>query len=61
VTPELETKRLILRPLELADAKQIQVLFPYWEIVRYLTNRVSWPYPPDGALTHLRDVTPARG
>jgi RimJ/RimL family protein N-acetyltransferase len=57
VTPELETKRLILRPLELADAEQIQVLFPHWEIVRYLTNRVSWPYPPDGSLTHLRDVT----
>lgn len=57
VTPDLETKRLILRPLELADAEQIQVLFPQWEIVRYLTNRVSWPYPPDGTLTHLRDVT----
>jgi ribosomal-protein-alanine N-acetyltransferase len=56
VTPELETKRLILRPFELADAEQIQVLFPHWEIVRYLTNRVSWPYPPDGALTHFRDV-----
>jgi ribosomal-protein-alanine N-acetyltransferase len=57
VAPELETKRLILRPLELADAEQIQILFPHWEIVRYLTNRVSWPYPPDGSLTHLRDVT----
>jgi ribosomal-protein-alanine N-acetyltransferase len=24
--------------------------------VRYLTNRVPWPYPPDGALTYFRDV-----
>lgn len=53
--PELETKRLILRPLELADADQIQILFPQWEIVRYLARRVPWPYPPDGALTFIRD------
>ncbi len=30
----LETSRLILRPLELADASQAQLLFPQWEIVR---------------------------
>jgi [ribosomal protein S5]-alanine N-acetyltransferase len=55
VTPELETKRLILRPLEMADADQMQILFPQWEIVRYLA-RVPWPFPPDGALTFIRDV-----
>ena len=27
LTPELETRRLILRPLELADAEQAQVQF----------------------------------
>ena len=51
-----ETRRLLLRPLELADARQIQKTFPQWEIVRFLLNRVPWPYPPDGALQHLRDV-----
>jgi ribosomal-protein-alanine N-acetyltransferase len=56
VTPELETPRLVLRPLEMADAAHFQVLFPHWEIVRYLTRKVPWPYPPDGALTHFRDV-----
>jgi [ribosomal protein S5]-alanine N-acetyltransferase len=56
VTPELETKRLILRPLELTDADQIQKIFPQWEIVRYLTNRIPWPFPVDGAVTHFRDV-----
>lgn len=55
-TPTLETARLLLRPLELADAEQIQRAFPQWEIVRHLAARVPWPYPPDGALTFLRDV-----
>ena len=51
----LKTSRLILRPLELSDADQIQVLFPQWEIVRYLSKVVPWPYPPDGALAYIRD------
>jgi RimJ/RimL family protein N-acetyltransferase len=53
---EGRTKRLILRPLEMADAPQIQREFPHWEIVRYLLNRVPWPYPPDGALQYCRDI-----
>jgi ribosomal-protein-alanine N-acetyltransferase len=56
MTPTLETPRLILRPLELADAEQAQVLFPQWEIVRYLTKAVPWPYPPDGAHQYYRDI-----
>ncbi len=55
-TPSLETRRFLLRPLELADAAQAQILFPQWEIVRFLNSRVPWPYPPDGALTFYRDV-----
>ena len=54
--PTLRTARLILRPLELADAEQVQLLFPKWEIVRYLTAHVPWPYPPDGAYQFYRDV-----
>lgn len=56
MTPTLETARLLLRPIELADADQIQLIFPQWEIVKYLANKVPWPYPPDGALTFLRDI-----
>ncbi len=56
MTPTLETARLLLRPLELADAEQIQAIFPQWEIVKYLANKVPWPYPPDGAITFLRDI-----
>lgn len=55
VTPPLETARLLLRPLEMADAGQIQEIFPQWEIVRYLTGTIPWPYPADGALTFCRD------
>ncbi len=54
--PELATSRLLLRPLELADAGQAQQLFPHWEVVRYLNAIVPWPYPPDGCLTYYRDI-----
>jgi RimJ/RimL family protein N-acetyltransferase len=53
---EGRTKRLILRPLAMADAPQIQREFPQWEIVRYLLKRVPWPYPPDGAEHYCRDI-----
>jgi ribosomal-protein-alanine N-acetyltransferase len=49
--PDLETLRLILKPLEIADSGQIQSLFADWEILRYLTASIPWPYPPDGAYT----------
>lgn len=53
--PVLSTKRLLLRPLELTDAAQIQEIFPQWEVVRYLSSVVPWPYPADGAETFCRD------
>jgi [ribosomal protein S5]-alanine N-acetyltransferase len=56
MTGELQTDRLVLRPLQLADAEQTQRLFPQWEIVKFLNAIVPWPYPPDGALTYYRDV-----
>jgi RimJ/RimL family protein N-acetyltransferase len=56
MTPTLETPRLLLRPLELGDAEQIQKIFPHWEIVRYLATQVPWPYPPDGARAYIRDI-----
>jgi RimJ/RimL family protein N-acetyltransferase len=56
MTPTLETARLLLTPLQLADAEFTQRLFPHWEIVRFLDARVPWPYPADGAHTFYRDV-----
>lgn len=53
VTPELETERLILRPLSSEDAVQIQHVFPRWEIVRYLVASVPWPYPDNAAQNYV--------
>ena len=52
----LETRRLLLRPLQLSDSAQAQAIFPHWEIVRFLNNRVPWPYPLDGVHSYYRDV-----
>lgn len=55
--PMLETERLVLRPLELADAPAVQRTFPQWEIVKHLSSAsIPWPYPPDGAETFIRDI-----
>jgi [ribosomal protein S5]-alanine N-acetyltransferase len=53
---ELHTARLLLRPLQLSDAQQTQLLFPHWEIVKHLNDIVPWPFPADGALTFYRDT-----
>jgi RimJ/RimL family protein N-acetyltransferase len=55
--PGGQTERLILRGLELADADQIQQLFPHWQIVQFLSNAVPWPYPADGASHYCRNVS----
>jgi RimJ/RimL family protein N-acetyltransferase len=54
--PALETKRLILRPLQLDDAEQTQRLFAQWEIVKYLNAQVPWPFPENLAFAHYRDA-----
>jgi [ribosomal protein S5]-alanine N-acetyltransferase len=54
--PVLTTARLILRPLELADASSIQKRFPRWEIVRFLVAEIPWPYPANGAERFVREL-----
>ena len=54
IIPSLHTPRLLLQPLQLADAEQIQPLFGQWEVVRYLNAQVPWPYPADGALGYFQ-------
>jgi ribosomal-protein-alanine N-acetyltransferase len=56
MTGELQTDRLFLRPLQLADVAQTQRLFPQWGIVKFLNARVPWPYPADGVLTYYGDI-----
>jgi RimJ/RimL family protein N-acetyltransferase len=59
---ELSTFRLVLRPLELGDAAQVQPLFAQWEVVKYLNNKVPWPFPEDGVAQYYREVAlPAMG
>jgi len=52
----LETLRLLLKPITLDDAPQIQKLFPQREIVQYLNAVIPWPYPPDGAEYFIREI-----
>lgn len=54
--PKLTTARLLLLPLCMADAPQIQARFPRWEVVRFLSNRIPWPYPVDGASHFIREL-----
>jgi ribosomal-protein-alanine N-acetyltransferase len=58
---ELHTKRLLLRPLQLADAEQAQRLFPQWEIVKFLNSKVPWAYPADRVLNVYRNEIHAKG
>jgi [ribosomal protein S5]-alanine N-acetyltransferase len=51
--PTLHTPRLLLVPVVLEDAEQIEPLFAQWEVVRYLNSVVPWPYPPGGARQFL--------
>lgn len=47
--PVLETRRLRLRPVRHADAPRIQKLLPHYEILRYMSATIEWPYPDDAA------------
>jgi RimJ/RimL family protein N-acetyltransferase len=53
---ELATRRLLLRPLQLSDAQDAQLLFPHWDIVKFLTAAVPWPFPENQAFFQYRDV-----
>ncbi len=53
--PVLKTPRLVLRPLRACDSAAIQKRFPRWEIVQHLSDRVPWPYPPNGAAEHVAE------
>lgn len=55
MTP-LETERLLLQPLTLADAPAIQAAFPVWEVVRWLAAVVPWPYPEDGGEVFVSQI-----
>lgn len=54
-TPPIETRRLLLRAVTLADAPAIQRHFANWNIIQHIGDAVPWPYPADGAERFLTD------
>jgi len=56
MTPELQTARLLLRPIAEDDAGQVQPLFAQWEVVQHLNAKVPWPFPEDGVLIYYREA-----
>ncbi|MDR3687761.1 MAG: GNAT family N-acetyltransferase [Fimbriimonas sp.] len=56
MTTTLETERLVLRPISMDDAPDIQRLFNDWEVVKWLADVVPWPYPDNGAEEFLSRV-----
>lgn len=54
-TPILKTERLILRPISLDDAPNVQKYFGNWEIIQYISNAL-WPYPDGAAEAYIRDI-----
>jgi ribosomal-protein-alanine N-acetyltransferase len=54
--PKLETKRLILKGLELSDAEAYETNFVDYEVIRFLSDKVPWPYPAGGVADFLENV-----
>ncbi len=57
-TPTLTTNRLTLRPIRRSDAVQIQKLFPHFELLKYMSAVIPWPYPANGAQAYLDYIAP---
>lgn len=55
IMPPLSTSRLLLIPLTLVDAPRYQQLIAHWNMVRYITDNMPWPYPATEAERYIRD------
>jgi 8-oxo-dGTP diphosphatase len=58
--PRIETPRLILRAVTLADAPWIERYVSDWEVARH-TARIPHPYPAGGAVDFIRGLDPGDG
>jgi len=45
---ELQSERLLLRPVTLDDIPSYEKHFIDYEVIRHLSNNVPWPYPANG-------------
>ncbi|MBN1117298.1 MAG: GNAT family N-acetyltransferase [Bacteroidales bacterium] len=60
--PEYRTERLILRGVTLADAPSYTEHFVDYDVIRYLSQLVPWPYPEHGVEEYLKNsVLPNQG
>ena len=60
--PSLRTDRLYLRGVTLDDAEAYERHFVNYEVIRYLSDRVPWPYPAGGVRTFFEEfVLPRQG
>jgi RimJ/RimL family protein N-acetyltransferase len=60
--PTFQTARLFLRPVSLSDVKAYQKYFVDYEVVRFLSSAVPWPYPENGVEYFLENlVLPRQG
>ena len=60
--PTFHTARLVLRELCEADASSYEKYFVDYNVVRFLTARVPWPYPQGGVLEYIRtQILPKQG
>ncbi|WP_298281566.1 GNAT family N-acetyltransferase [Acidocella sp.] len=57
----LETSRLLLRGVQPADAPSLQRHFNDYEVIRWLSHHVPWPYPPNGVAWFIKSILPAQG
>lgn len=61
-TPTFETDRLILREVRISDAHSYQKYFNDYEVLKYLSANVPWPYPENGAEFYIKNmVIPNQG
>ena len=54
--PTFETSRLILKAPTLNDAPNYQKYFADYDVVKYLSSIIPWPYPENGAQEYLEKV-----
>lgn len=59
--PKFETKRLMLKAVTLEDAPAYVKHFIDYEVIRYLSSAVPWPYPESGVTEYIKEIMAAQG
>lgn len=54
--PQFETERLILKGVTMQDSPAYLKHFVDYEVIRFLSDIVPWPYPEDGVEYYLKNV-----